>query len=99
MVREEEPYPGLFLLSPFPLALADRADGPADDLSPATLYVHAPESQRNALPHYFPDRLALVGTLELGAQEEVNGRFSTVRLRLDEPSALNGSTTQASTEE
>ncbi len=85
MVEEEEPYPGLFLLTPFPVALAERADGPADSLPPATLYVHAPEAQRNeTLPHH-RERLALTGTLELGALEEVNGRFSTVRLRVDEP--------------
>jgi hypothetical protein len=84
MVEEEEPYPGLFLLAPFPVALADRADGPADFLPPATLYVHVPEAQRGeTLPHR-RERLALTGTLELGAREEANGRFSTVRLRVDE---------------
>ena len=84
MVAEEEPYPGLFLLTPFPLALAERADGPADFLPPATLYVHAPEAQRNETLSHHRERLALIGTLELGAREEVNGRFSTVRLRVDE---------------
>ena len=95
MVEEEEPYPGLFLLTPFPVALAERADGPADFLPPATLYVHVPEAQSDErLPHR-RERLALTGTLELGAREEVNGRFSTVRLRVDElpesaiPSNLN----------
>lgn len=84
MVEEEEPYPGLFLLTPFPVALAERADGPADSLPPATLYVHAPEAQRGeTLPHH-REQIALTGTLELGAHEEVNGRFSTVRLRVDE---------------
>ena len=84
MVEEEEPYPGLFLLAPFPVALAERADGPADFLPPATLYVYAPEAQRDATSIHHRERLALTGTLELGAREEVNGRFSTVRLRLDE---------------
>lgn len=85
MVKEEEPFPGLFLLTPFPVALAERADGPADFLPPATLYVHAPVAQREAtLPHR-RERLALTGTLEVGAREEVNGRFSTVRLQLLEP--------------
>ncbi len=84
MVEEEEPFPGLFLLTPFPVALAERADGPADFLPPATLYVHAPATLRNETPPHHRERLALTGTLELGAREEVNGRFSTVRLRVDE---------------
>ena len=85
MVEEEEPYPGLLLLTPFPVALAERADGPADFLPPATLYVHAPEAQRNETLTHRRERLSLTGTLELGAREEVNGRFSIVRLRVDEP--------------
>src|SRR5262245_32162762 len=37
LVREEEPFAGLFLLTQMPASLAERTDGPADHLPPATL--------------------------------------------------------------
>jgi len=40
VVGEEEPTPGLFMLTARPVALAELADGPADDLPPATLSFH-----------------------------------------------------------
>jgi len=84
MVAEQEPYPGLFMLAPVPVELAERADGPADDLPPATLYVHLPPDQRWATVGFVPGPLELTGTLELGAAEELSGRISYVRLQLDD---------------
>lgn len=84
MVREEEPYPGFFMFVAFPVTIAERADGPADSLPPATLFVHLPEAQRDQIAHFVPVELELAGTLELGAKEETSGRISYVRLRLDD---------------
>jgi len=84
MVREEEPFPGLFMLAALPVSIAERADGPADYLPPATLFVHLPDAQRDEIVKYVPARLELAGTLELGAKEEASGRVSYVRLRLDD---------------
>jgi len=84
MVAEEEPYPGFFMLAQAPVALAERADGPADDLPPATLYVHLPADQRWSTVGFVPGPLELTGTLELGAEEELSGRISYVRLQLDD---------------
>ncbi len=84
VVAEEEPYPGVFLLAPVQVTLAERADGPADDLPPATLFVHLPERHRSesVAPGRAPVEVA--GTLELGAREEAGGRISHVRLLLDD---------------
>lgn len=84
MVHEEEPYPGLFIFASLPVTIAERADGPADSLPPATLFVHLPEAQRDEIANYVPAELELAGTLELGAKEEAGGRISYVRLRLDD---------------
>ena len=84
MVAEQEPYPGLFMLAQVPVELAERADGPADDLPPATLYVHLPPDQRWSTVGFVPGPLELAGTLELGPEEELSGRVSYVRLQLDD---------------
>lgn len=82
MVREEEPIPGLFMLAPMPVQLAELADGPADQLPASTVFVHMPPQDREVVLPYRPGRWALVGTLETGAREEANGRISYVRLKL-----------------
>ncbi|BBA35175.1 uncharacterized protein sS8_3232 [Methylocaldum marinum] len=87
MVKEEEPLPGLFMLTPVPTALAELADGPADYLPPATLFVHLPEESAAGIAAYRPGTWNVTGRLELGSRQEVNGRVSYVRLipdRLEE---------------
>lgn len=85
VVGEEEPTPGVFMLTANPVTLAEVADGPADDLPPATLFVHlAPADAAKVVAHR-PGLLVLTGVLELGNREEPNGRTSFVRLRLDQP--------------
>jgi hypothetical protein len=83
MIREEEPTAGLFMLAPLPVSLAEKEDGPADDLPAATLYVHAPPADKNNIIAYRPGLWQLTGILELGNQEEANGRMSYTRLILD----------------
>ncbi len=81
-VLEEEPLPGLFMLSPIPVTLPEVADGPSDYLPPATLFVHLPENSTGKILAYRPGIWAVTGTLELGGLEEKNGRVSYARLKL-----------------
>ena len=83
MVKEEEPTAGLFMLAPLPVSLAEKEDGPADDLPPATLFVHVPAVDKDKIIAYRQGLWQLTGTLQLGNQEEANGRMSYTRLILD----------------
>lgn len=83
MVKEEEPTAGLFMIAPLPVSLAEKEDGPADDLPAATLFVHVPASDKNNIIPYKEGLWQLTGTLKLGNQEEANGRVSFTRLILD----------------
>jgi hypothetical protein len=83
MVKEEEPTAGLFMLAPLPVNMAEKEDGPADDMPPATLFVHVPPADKNTIVPYHKDLWQLTGTLELGNQEEANGRMSYARLILN----------------
>lgn len=87
MVRREQPQPGLFLLTPRPVAMSEHADGEADDLPPSTVTVVLPESQRERLVAHLPGPLALTGRLEYGPAEDATGRVSWIRLHLS-PDAL-----------
>lgn len=88
MVSEEEPSPGAFMLAPVPTSLAEVADGPADYLPGATLFVQLPERVASQTIEFRPGLWSLTGTLELGAREEPNGRVSYVRLSLLDLSAI-----------
>lgn len=83
MVKEEEPTAGLFMLAPLPVNMAEKEDGPADDMPPATLFVHIPLAEKNTIVPFRKDLWQLTGTLELGNQEEANGRMSYARLIID----------------
>lgn len=84
MVQAEEPAPGLFMLSPIPVNIPEKEDGPSDDLPGSTLFVHMPKTDADKILAYRPGLWELVGTLKLGGQEEANGRVSYVRLMLDQ---------------
>lgn len=83
MVKEEEPTAGLFMLTPLPLSLAEKEDGPADDLPAATLFIHMPTADADKIMAYHPGLWELTGTLKLGNREEANGRSSYTQLILD----------------
>jgi hypothetical protein len=83
MVKEEEPTAGLFMIAQLPVNMAEKEDGPADDMPPATLFVHVPPADKNTVVAYRKGLWELTGTLELGNQEEANGRMSYARLILD----------------
>jgi len=95
VVQTEDAQPGLFLLTPTPVALAELADGPADYLPGTTVFVHlrADDARQKYLTHQ-PGLWTVVGTLELGGREEADGRFSYVRLVVDDLSAVRDSTGQ-----
>ncbi|MEO8630131.1 MAG: hypothetical protein ABI612_18850 [Betaproteobacteria bacterium] len=82
MARQDEPQPGLFILAPLFVNMPEHADGPADDLPPAIVFVHMPESQRADFVRYTPGLLSLTGVLSVGPVEEADGRVSAVRLLL-----------------
>lgn len=87
MVQREQPQAGQFFLTPRPVAMAEHADGEADDLPAATVTVLLPDTQRDRLVAHQPGPLALTGRLEYGPAEDATGRVSWVRLHLA-PDAL-----------
>ena len=91
MVKEEEPTSGIFMLTSHPVNIPEKEDGPSDDLPGAALFVHMPPEDSQKILSYRPGMWDLVGTLQLGAKEEANGRVSYVRLMLDQ-TASQGST-------
>jgi hypothetical protein len=83
MAQQEDLHPGVFMLTPVPVNVAEASDSLADDLRPATLFVHLPPAQANKVASHQPGLLVLTGTLSVGNREEVDGRVSMVRLQLD----------------
>ena len=87
MVQREQPQAGQFFLTPRPVAMAEHADGEADDLPAATVTVLLPEAQRARFVAHQGGPLTLTGRLEYGPAEDEAGRVSWVRLHIA-PDAL-----------
>lgn len=85
MVREEEPVPGLFMLTSLPVNIPEKEDGPSDDLPGATLFVHMPAADSQKMLAYRPGMWDLAGTLQLGAREEAGIQIEPDSLRLAMP--------------
>jgi hypothetical protein len=83
MVEEQDPLPGQFKLALLPAKLAEREDGPADDLPAATVVVHLAKANAQRVVRFDPHPLVVTGVLEVGPREEPDGRVSHVRLILD----------------
>lgn len=79
MARQETPGPGIFLMTPMPMAVAAAAD----DLPAATLFVHLPPALAGRTATHAAGLVALTGTLSIGSRQEADGRTSRVRLQLD----------------
>ncbi len=86
MARQQGPHRGYFTLTPVPLNVAEAFDALADDLAPATLFMHLPPGQANDVASHKPHLLVVTGTLGVGHQEEADRGNSIVRLQLDAPS-------------
>jgi hypothetical protein len=82
MAKEENPTPGMFILSPLPVNMGDEDESFADDLPASAVFVHMPISANDVVP-YLPGLIKLTGVLQFGAQQEPDGRVSTVRIVLD----------------
>lgn len=79
----ETAVPGLFILAPVPVTLGDEDESFADDLPASVLYVHLNAAEHQGYVQHMAGLLAVRGRLELGAQAEIDGRTSFVRLRLE----------------
>lgn len=90
----ETAVPGLFILAPLPVALGDEDESFADDLPASVLYVHLPSHISAGYVQHMSGLITVLGKLELGAQPEIDGRTSFVRLWLEgEPQHLVTSST------
>ncbi len=88
MVRQSTPIPYAFLLSPAPMTLHEREYGLCEDLPPNTVHVFLPRSAKPVTP-FVRGPVAAEGLLELGVQEEPDGRIATVRLRVEAGPSAN----------
>jgi len=77
VVRQAEPMPGLFILSPLPVELGDADESLSDDLPPAVVFAHYEGASLD-----ISGVVQVTGTLELGPHEEADGHVSQVRLQL-----------------
>lgn len=84
MAHEDDPTPGIFMLAARPVKVGEKADGMADDLPAATLYVHMPSRDADKILTYRPAPWVLTGILQVGNQEESNDRISFVRLIMEQ---------------
>jgi hypothetical protein len=82
MVREQGRPPGLFLFAGWPLVVETKGMCNVDDTPATTVHVFPPATATKVIP-WRPGQLALIGTLDLGARLEADGRNSFVRLLLD----------------
>ena len=83
MAQMETPPKGGFYLCPSPV-LATEGGGGTADLPPDAVLVIVRSAEGKALGH-IPRPLEVTGLLELGPQEDKDGRVSTIRIVLDGP--------------
>lgn len=84
MVHTEYPPQGQFLFTLRPVMMSEDADGEADDLPLSTVTVLLDAQQRERRVPHARGLLELRGRLDLGRQEDTDGRVSWIRLRLDD---------------
>jgi hypothetical protein len=82
VVQQEVATLGQFLLTPRPVLMSQHADGEADDLPPATVFVRLNAAQQDWAVAHARGLVEVTGTLEVGRQEERDGRVSWFRLQL-----------------
>ena len=89
VVQQEVATLGQFLLTPRPVLMSQHADGEADDLPPATVFVRLDAEQQDWVVAHARGLVEVTGTLDVGRQEERDGRMSWFRLQLA-PDAIRG---------
>src|SRR5512147_3027015 len=85
MVQLEEPLRGEFYLAAHPVE-QDESGGGTGDLPVASVLVRVPALGDQVVP-WRPNPVEVVGTLQVGREEEPDGRVSALRLVLEEPPA------------
>jgi hypothetical protein len=83
IAQQEAPTPGLLIVAPLPVPIAEVEDGMADDLPPQTVFVHADAATAPGVLPHLPGLVQFSGVLSVGPREEPDGRVSLVRLHLD----------------
>ena len=81
MAKQETPTPGLFIMTPLAVNMGDEDDKFADDMPANSIFVHVDNNE--ALVHYVPGLISLIGVLSVGNVNEVDGRISYVQIKLD----------------
>ena len=81
MVRQTQPIPWAFILSPVPQSLHEREYGECDDLPVTAIHVFLPRSSP-PIPARHIGQVTVTGVLELGGHEEADGRVSPARIRI-----------------
>jgi hypothetical protein len=84
MVRQSQPIPWAFILSPVPQSLHEREYGECDDLPVTAIHVFLPRSSP-PIPTRLNGPVTVTGVLELGGREEADGRVSPARIRITGP--------------
>ncbi len=82
VVQQEVATLGKFLLTPRPVLMSQHADGEADDLPPATVFVRLAPDQRDWAVAHARGLVEVTGTLDVGRKEEPDGRISWFRMQL-----------------
>lgn len=81
MVRQTQPIPWAFILSPVPQSLHEREYGECDDLPVTAIHVFLPRSSP-PIPARHNGQVTVTGVLELGGHEEADGRVSPARIQI-----------------
>lgn len=85
MVQMEEAPRGCFYLATHPVE-QDESGGGTGDVPVDSVLVRVPELADQELP-WRPGPVEVMGTLEVGREEEADGRVSSLRVILAEPAA------------
>jgi hypothetical protein len=82
VVQQEVATLGQFFLTPRPVLMSQHADGEADDLPPATVFVRLAPDQHDWAVAHARGLVEVTGTFDVGRKEESDGRVSWFRLQL-----------------
>ena len=81
MAKQETPTPGLFIMTPLAVNMGDEDDKFSDDMPANSVFVHVDNSE--ALVHYVPGLISVIGVLSVGNVNEPDGRISYVQIKLN----------------